>query len=469
MRGLRAVSRSEGLGARRWDVIIVGSGLCGIVAASRLGMAGQRVLVVEEEEAHAAFAGLREPFLLTGMRDKGLVDTCLRELTLPLIERRRIESQEIAVQLVGPDLRLDVGGMALTARELVSWGVAKPDDAKALVRALAEASEAERRAMLAAPLVRIGRRVARARPGTRGSHVRGLPAEAARPNARVAPLLAAQVRALSNLGEIAASPEARARLLGSLLAGGAGFSGGPPWLSGLLRRRAQSLHVEFRTLSGAFELVDSSGEPGVLSSSKQLWLCKAMVLAAPFTALAECIDPDSRPSFLATKRVARRRLAVHFRCKANLIPEGMAPRVILIPDPSVDPELDAVTVAVHVRGEATQIVDIVARAVAPGDPREDGAEATQAAFADRIENRLRSLLPFADKKLVRVKAPLPRWDDDDWLEDPPPGQGWPAEIDLRVNTRPPVYRLDRAGTASLGVEGDVLLGWRAGDAIAAEF
>jgi hypothetical protein len=31
-----------------------------------------------------------------------------------------------------------------------------------------------------------------------------------------------------------------------------------------------------------------------------------------------------------------------------------------------------------------------------------------------------------------------------------------------------VYRLDRAGVAGLGLEGDLLLGWRAGDAVAAD-
>ena len=82
--------------------------------------------------------------------------------------------------------------------------------------------------------------------------------------------------------------------------------------------------------------------------------------------------------------------------------------------------------------------------------------------------RLRTVMPFAEKKLTRRPVDRPLWDDDDWLEDPPPGQGWPAEIGLRVNGRPPVYRLDRAGGAGLGLEGDLLLGWRGGDAIAAE-
>ena len=68
----------------------------------------------------------------------------------------------------------------------------------------------------------------------------------------------------------------------------------------------------------------------------------------------------------------------------------------------------------------------------------------------------------------RCTAPRPRWDDDAWLEDPPRKLGWPTQIPLRVSSRPPVYRLDRAEVGGLGLEGDLLLGWRAGDAIASE-
>ena len=59
-------------------------------------------------------------------------------------------------------------------------------------------------------------------------------------------------------------------------------------------------------------------------------------------------------------------------------------------------------------------------------------------------------------------------DDDGWLDDPKPGAGWPVVMNLRASGRPPVYRLDRAGVASLGFEGDLLLGWRGGDLIAEE-
>jgi hypothetical protein len=198
----------------------------------------------------------------------------------------------------------------------------------------------------------------------------------------------------------------------------------------------------------------------------QLWLGRTLVLGAPETALARVIDPTCWPDFLDASRPARRRLALHLRCKTAGLPEGMGRRLVVLPDPNEDDGLGEVTISLYASESATN-VEVVARAMMPGDPNKPDDDEI-AEFESRLETRVRSVIPFADKKLTRRTIDHPLWDDDDWLEDPPPGQGWPAEIDLRVNTRPPVYRLDRAGVAGLGLEGDLLLGWRAGDAIAAE-
>jgi len=442
-----------------------------LVAASRIAMPGHRVLVLEEDRAQSAFAGLREPFCLTGLRDRGPLDACLRELKLPLIDRRRIEEQEVALQLVARDVRLDVGEADVAAQELVAWDLLKPDDAKGLVRALLESADAERRAMLASPLVRIGRRTTRQPVGAQGSHVRGLPAEAANPTDAARRVLDGEVRALSNLATVLPGPEARARLLGSLLTGGAGFPGGPPWLAGVLRQRARSLQVEFRSVSGSFELVDNGDEAGVLTAEGQLLVGRLLVIAAAGTAVANALVPGEPPDFLDAGRTARRRLSIHMSCKPLALPAGMADRVILAPDPTAPEGLGYATLSVHRNPEAASSLDLVARAVLPVDPRPGASDAPPpdlGPWEDLLEARVRGLLRFAGRKLSRRKANRPTWDDDDWLEDPPPGQGWPAEIDLRASTRPPVYRLDRGSVAGLGLEGDLLLGWRGGDALAGE-
>ncbi|MCZ6465397.1 MAG: FAD-binding protein [Proteobacteria bacterium] len=466
MPSLVSVASGADLRARRWDAVVLGSGIAGLVAAARLGMAGHRVLVVQEEAAATAFEGLREPFLLAGARDAGVLDACMRELTLPLIDRRRVVPTPIAYQMVGPDLRADLGEGDLTADELVAWGLAVPDEARALVRTLVEAAEAEREVLLRSPVVRMGR--ARTRDPLRAlvrtppanTRARGLPDQAASPPAALAPVLDAQVRALSNLASDPPPPEARARLLGTPLSGGAGFVDGPPWLSGLLRRRVESLYGEFRTLSGDFSLVTADGLPGIVpGDSRDLWLGRLLVIAAPASALAAVLDPDERPDFLRARpepRHCRRWVAVHLRVQRSVLPEAMAPRVIVLDGPGRSP----LTLSSFANRQEPELSDWVARAVAPAD-------ADPAAVQKAIFQRVLELLPFSEGAVTRRPVQIPRWDDDGWLEDPSPGTGWPGESDLRVSTRPPVYRLDRPSVASLGLEGDLLLGWRGGDAIAA--
>lgn len=457
------VAPRDGARSRRWDAVILGSGISALVTAVRLGMAGQRVLVVEEEAARTSFPGLREPFFLAGARDSGILHLCLRELTLSLIDRRRIREEEISLQLVGRDLRPDIGKAELTAEELVAWGVCKPDAAHRLVRSLVESSEAERKAMLTSPLVRLGRRLGRARPGIEGSHRRGLPAEAAGADEGLARLLNAQVRALSNLATASPSPEAQARLLGSLLRGGAGFEAGPPWLHEILRRRVESVFGEFRTLSRKFRLVSVMNQPGIaVQGNSEIWSGRMLIVAAPPTALANMLEAKDTPEFLKKPRKTRRRLCVHLRVRRRILPEGMSKRVVLLsePGPSGEP-VPLATISVFNRDNDPKWVDLVVRSIA-----REGLEAADQ--EQQLVERVLALMPFHADQVERLAVKQPLWDDDHWLEDPAHGACWPGELDLRVSAKLPIYLLDRSWVGGLGVEGDLLLGLRAGEILQKE-
>jgi len=451
--------------ARRWDAVVLGSGLAGLVAACRLGRAGHSVLVVEEEAAARLHPALREPFLLRGVRDRGVLDACLRELALPLIERRRIRAREPACQVLGPGWRPDIGEAERTAAEWVAWGLAKPEEARRLTSSLLERAEEERLHWLDAPCVRAG-----------GALARGL-ARAGAPRKPAAPALPhpdspelcrvweALVRALSHRAHDAPDDAERARLLGSLLAGGVGFEDGPPWLHGLLRRRVQSLHGDFRTLAGGFSLIDADGDPGLaVPRSGELWLGRALVLACPVSALARVLPRDDRPDFVR-RLPSLRRAALHLRVRRDLVPEAMASGVVLVGGPGAPLEGgDHVALSLHRDPEAPGWWDAVARFLV--DPDADPAPAARA-----VRGRVEELLPFAAEAgpegLRQRRVEAPRWDDDGWLEDLPRGRT-PGEARIRLQGRPPVYRLERAALAGLGLEGDLLLGWRGGDAVAAE-
>ncbi len=459
------------LRARRWDAVILGGALPGLVAAARLCMAGRRVLVLEEERAARCFEPLREPFLLSGATGDGVLSEVLRDLSIPLIDLRRLEPRPIALQLVLPDVRLDVGNPARTAEELVTWGLAKPDTIQPVLRALCRAAAAECDAMRTSPVLRAAglRRIGRGSPPPL-RHARGMPAEAADAPPELIPLLEAQVRMLSNLGAADPGPEARARLLGSTLEDAARFPTSEHTLRGLLRARIRALHGEFRTLAGGFELVSADGEPGIAPQrSTELWLGRTLVLNAPRGLLGRALAEADAPALelLNSPVPGLRRRAVHLRTRASVIPEGMADRVICVADltqPMTGTNVVGIALYPHGGGAGSggDVVDVIASAVID----ETGAEAADA--DDMVERTVRELMPFSEGRMVRRPYERPDWDDDAALEDPGAGAAWPAELELRLASRPLVYALPRAGMAGLGVEGDALLGWRAGERIAAD-
>ena len=458
MRGFPSIASSETYRVRRWDVLMLGSALPGLIAAVRLGQRGLRVLVLEERAAEGdEFA--REPFLLVDAETGGLLSGCLRAMGIALIDQRRFVSEEVALQVCDTEHRVDLGRTSHTADEWASWGLASRDDARRFAAALDEAAEAERAALLEAPALLSATRRAREAlaPARKQGPERGWPRALADAPRALRSVLDAPLRALSNLGAGAPSPEARARLIGGLLRGGVAMSGGDGYLRGLLRRRIAALYGEFRALDCAFRLVSVQNQPGIaVGGAKEIWTGRALLVNAPAAAIAAAVD-EPLPAALEAPPIRWRRHTVHYRGPREQIPPSMADRVIWRDDSADE------TVALRVfRGRGRAGFDLLASVVVPIDdpPAERRAES-------RIESALRDLLPFSEGALERRPLPQLRWDTDALLADPA-GPTWPAEPELRVSARPAVYGLDRASVAGLGSEGEVWLGWRAGDSIAAE-
>jgi hypothetical protein len=146
-----------------------------------------------------------------------------------------------------------------------------------------------------------------------------------------------------------------------------------------------------------------------------------------------------------------------------VIPEGLARRAILVSDPDAPlAGANVIALAVHPSPRGNLFAEVFASAVVADEPEEIAASAA------RIEEAVRGLMPFSEGRISRIPAPArPLWDEAA-LPAPGPGDGWPGEADIRTSGRQPVFRLPREALAGLGMEGDLLLGWRAGDAIRAE-
>jgi hypothetical protein len=352
----------------------------------------------------------------------------------------------------------------------VAWGLAKPEAAREIVLALEAASQAECEAMREAPVVR--RSALRALPRATGTgrtsrHFRGLPDGAAHPSAELAPFFEAQVRVLSGMGEGAPSPEARARLLGSGLQGGASFGKAGAGLRGLLHRRIASLHGEFRTIHCPFELIELGDHPGIARvGPDDFWLGRAMLLNAPTALLATALERWNRkpPPYLQGSVPQHRRVSIQLRAQRDVIPEALTRRAILVRDPAAPVVgTNAIALTVHPSERGALFAEMVSSAVVRDEPSELEESAVE------IEEAVRRLMPFSEGRISRIPpSPRPLWDDEAAAPAPAMGQGWPGEVEIHAAGRRPIFCLPREGVAGLGLEGDLLLGWRAGDAIRTE-
>jgi len=462
MRGFPAIAPSESHRVRRWDAVILGGALPGLVAAIRIAKAGCRVLLVEEDAGEEVFAGLREPFHLTSPGADHVLGGLLRELGVSLIDQRRVIQQREGLQIALPNARIDIGPSTTLVDELAAWQLAAPAESRDVLRALEEAGARERRALLLAPLVRAGRRrpfssarIARGLAAIEEEPGRGMPralAESPRALRLICDIL---VRALGNHARRAPSSEASARLLGSALEGSYFVSGGGG-LRAILMHRLETLGVDRRKVPGDLRFVSVANQPGLSPThTEEIWTGRALLLNAPAGALSAATAGEL-PAALNLAPSTHERVSLHFLTAREFLPESMGDRVIAVTNPA-DPVGEDLICVRTFPGEGAA-AHIVASAVVPRDKDPRPA----------IEQCVRKLLPFQEQTLQRQPLPELRWDHDADLEDLPHSAGWPDEVELRLSSRPLVYALDRRAIASLGFEGDLLLGWRAGQAIAAE-
>lgn len=464
--------------SRRWDAIILGSALPGLVAACRLAMAGQRVLLVEEEQTNQAFQGLWEPFLLPGVDDKALVQTCLMECRFPLIDRRKLVPDETPLQLITSKARVNIGGLRATDKEFQIWGLTDGNSCYPLLTSLASAARAEREFMLNTPLARTSRfrGAGRTRPTPRpGAAVfeRGLPAEYSEAPPELLSLLEAQAQTLSNLGQSTPPPEARAYLLGAPLEGSFSFTQPGETLRGLFRQRFTALNGEFRRLRRGFEFTEVNRLPGISPRDRnENWLGRCLIFNTPLALIAKNLSAQNLPlpSILGSAVPCQSRATLHWRVPANCLPEAMARRLVCtLPTSALgkDPENtgkinkpEAFRLQILPSPAGKRFVEILASAAVPPE--------RHAETLAQMEQVVHELLPFSQDRLEPQAVPEPLWDNPSSVADPTQGAGWPAEIQLRLSQRPPVYDLPRHNVAALGAEGDLLLGWRAGNSICSE-
>ncbi len=457
----RKLPGSLHLRAKRWDVVVLGSALPGLVAAVRLAMAGLRVLLVEEEVAARSTGRLRDPFFLpTGP----VLQHCLGALGVRAMDQRLVAQDASSYQVVLPEARVEINGQALTAEDLATWRLAEPDAATALLRELFEAARSEGEALLNPGLLRASEApVSREATGAPGAGQRGLPRAVQNARGGLARFFEAQWRACASGAGERPTSEACARLLGSALSGGLRFIEAGSSLRQLLMQRLEALHGEVRAHEGAFEFTEK-GAPGIVLGGPRESIClgRALVLNAPAERLRAACEASGHgvPPFLEAARTPApaRRVALQLQAPHKTLPEPLAPRALWWPDRGDVP--NPVEIARHpsTRGGEFEELVLASTFVAGDTPDKE--------LVARLLEAAGEILPLDGATRSAELHERPLWDDDASRCDPGRGEGWPNPVEIRAdNRRGFFYHLPRSAVAGLGAEGELLLGITASDAI----
>ncbi|MCP5070710.1 MAG: hypothetical protein GY946_29455 [bacterium] len=307
------------------DVVILGSGLGSLTAATYLAMAGLRVVMLEEEALTKRSPFLREPFLLSSLGNRGCILRVLRELAIPLIEQRGIEHDELALQVLMQHARIDVrAGREALAREIEAYEVAEAKTVLSWFAPVDRIGDEIRTALM--PEVKLNHGPAMVRRFVERS-VRETPAEGLLP--AIPESLRAFIDAL--VAPLSARPPGdpqtgSALLLRSTADGGHRMSGvGDPFLD-LLRRRFLALHGEIRSV-GEFSLLSSRSEVGVEFSRGSLQ-ARALVIGAPLELVRRAIG-EPAPRWLPASSLPTDLPQRLFRTDPESMPIGLDTRAVV--------------------------------------------------------------------------------------------------------------------------------------------
>jgi hypothetical protein len=418
--------------AIRSDVLVLGSTLGSLVAASVLARARLRVVVLEEEAQTQRPPIVREPFALTGLGTGEPIDLFLRQLTVPLLERREIKRERVAVQVALPKARIDVGGgRSRVCEDLEAYGLCDSRSAGAWLDEVDATGDEERARLLEADLpaasVSLSGRLRSFRPPPP-------PPELPRPPGELGALIEAQLQAVS--GAQCPRLDGSAALLLRTLRDSA-FSmpdAGRRFLD-IFRRRLLSRHGEIRPV-GEFGISSDGNEVSVHVGRHRLF-ARACVVGAPRELLRRFVE-ETRPAprWLRGADAPDEMPVCLLRAERPALPVGMESRLIVA------------------EGSGPEDVYWLARTPDPDDAGTDWIVLRgPGAFGRQWQPPLISIAPFSEGRILPVDpGPQPRWDRDG------ADLRFPARRQpIWLKRRPPIVAVGPEVAPDLGFEGEVLM------------
>ncbi len=400
-----------------YDTIVIGDDLAGLVAAALCAKRGLRVLVLTETPRPLSYqlGPHRLPVvpLVLGNRNSPAVRRVFDELGLEHAIKRKLRSESPSMQLIGPDIRLEIGSD--DARVLAELARERPSLPRSAAQALLDSSVVA--ALFDAPLAdnafppsgfwskrEIGRETERAAEDGR---------------AWLAALEDPALRALASLpAAIAASADPRAL---SPAAVARGFHG---W-----RHDAARLPGDWHTLRELLvdKLTHAGGELGTgkveeltfgwgkvsgvrLASGDELG-AGHVIAAMPLADLAPLLErkqPKRVAPLLCQLEATAYRYVLNLVVDEAGVPEGMGRVVLVVVDPAA-PLLAPNAFAVHVDepdDEARVVVTLTAACPVPAEANAKQLAQAFAALRPALMANLEEVMPFVGRHLLLAHSPV---------------------------------------------------------------
>jgi phytoene dehydrogenase-like protein len=409
-----------------YDLIVLGDDLAGLVAAALAARRGMRTLMLGIDDRPAKYAlGPHklptEPLVLPGRG--GAFDRAIRELNLEHTIKRRLRESRNALQLVGPDQRIDVSpdGQAM-AREISRELPAAQAEAMAL--AWNQATEIARLAdpLLAGDAAFPGAGFWERREVARAADRAAAEATAWWTQTQQAldgsPALAL-LRLPATIGDgcIDPSPLAIARALDSWRAGAPTLRGDLDGLVEMLSERLTSASGERRG-GHATELAFGWGSKvtAVKNERGDDFGVGHLIGAAPLADLVPLLGKKAPKKLLEPGDdlvMTGWRYVLNLVVDASVVPEGMAPNVLAV----IDPERplvgeNAFAIQLGDPDDSGRVVVTVSALLAAPPGAGDGTlvepawvEQTMPKLRARLVDQLELVMPFLGEHVVLAHSP----------------------------------------------------------------
>jgi hypothetical protein len=466
-----------------YDVVVLGGDMAGAACGALLAERGFRVLwaggSTDERYAVGPYSLPWSPMPLLGL-DGAVLKRVLGAMNLSSLIRRKVEAMHPAYQLLGPDLRIDVGDDL--SRELAREAPDDQANVEAVAARLAEQSAAVDAMLAGDPMIppdgfwdrREATRLGQKLPSLEGDPLAPLDEEHDLRPLFMAPAIFG--------ADVVPSPLAVARLA-TLYRQTFRFDGGRRALTNLLldRMKAHSGEVRPTLKPERIEIKRGKAVAVELAGEREPVGCGHLIAALPAAELLSLTasHDDKPPKRLVesaeTFRPAARRYHLHFVAPLEVIPDALGKLAFSVVEP-MEPLAGANALMLQLADGYGQHAVLSVEAHVP-------AEATDGDLAhlrDEIRAHLDQRFPFLERHLLLVTSPHDGLPPDAF--ETPLGSAKPASprapMDIvwgpREGAEPPVLGISGIPHASgfknvlfasrqvlphLGLEGELHAGW----------